>query len=1169
MLTVKLLGSPVIEIDGRPVDIPRRKSRALVYYLAARSGPALRDELLQLLWADLPRPAALQNLRTTLHGLKQILGEALELTGDRVGLSGDTEVDVARFNAWGNLPLQAASAAMGGEVTKISRSVIAPADATGEQATDGQAIDLIDALTGALAVYRGELLEGFSLPGEQAYEDWLLLERERLRRSAVRGWSALAAAHEDAGDFRAALEALEHALSFNPLQEDIQRECIRLMFLAGDRPGAILRYDALRRLLDEEMGVPPMAETRRLYDAILSDHPPEAVLRRPGRGERRADAPRRSAGQPVKPAVEAADRPGDSQPGLTPAAPDRAASEGLPGTATGAAANAGGSPAVSDRPIDSFPELVGVPLPFIGRRVERLRLAQALQPGRLVVIEGEPGIGKTRLAVEHLGTAGLRVAVGRAYELDQALPYLPVIDALRRLAQMLSRSGELAALRADIPAVWWAEAARLAPELEPAGDPEADRSPDEPRLWEGLRQVLAAASRLRPLALLFDDLHWADASTIGLLGYLARHSGDTGLRLLATARPPAARTPLTVLLHSLDREGRLTRLALERLDAGEVADAVQEAVKIPTGDPARLADWLYRASEGNPYILVELFRHARDSGWHMGGFESHPNVGAGLKSNVGAGLNPAPTEAVVPQNIYSLVQSRLDRLPDAARRLLDAGVAEGRQFDFDVAARAAGLSEAAALDALDDLLASGLVQPAGDCFTFDHSLTMEVAFREVGELRHRLLHRRVAEAIESLHPERLDEVAGLLAGHFAEGGDPKRAAHYALQAGDRAGRLAAWSEAIHFYQLALDGLAPAAQLPALLGLADAHTKAGHFAQSGDVLRRTLAWIDEHPQPAEVSTSIRVTLARNLLAQARFNEAVELAEELCRGGRLEDVGADLRACPERPEDVIIAQMIWGTALSLEGADLEGAARHLEAAEALLEKHFPVAPDLTLRAQIRFERGSVAAQQGRLPEAVARYRQSLDDAVAAVAPAQQPGASGDRLDSAIYQRLLALNNLAYHLHLLDDPQAVDYAEEGLKLANARGVMAMQTYLHSTRGEIALAAGDLETAEAHFQTGLELAERFNLPERVAGITANLGLLELRRERRDLALYRLSTARGLADSLGTQHLGIQVRLWLAPLLPEGEARALLEEARRMAQAGGRIGLLGQADEMLDILSH
>jgi predicted ATPase len=157
----------------------------------------------------------------------------------------------------------------------------------------------------------------------------------------------------------------------------------------------------------------------------------------------------------------------------------------------------------------------------------------------------------------------------------------------------------------------------------------------------------------------------------------------------------------------------------------------------------------------------------------------------GLLSEAGrldlAALGRGP---VLPQTIFSLIESRLARLSEPARRILDAAVAAGREFDFEVVYRAAGLSEAAGLDALDELSAAGLVHPADNGavpakqparpplqrYAFDHSLTMEVAYREVGEPRHRLLHRRVGEAIEQVYGrQRIDEVAGVLAEHFAEG----------------------------------------------------------------------------------------------------------------------------------------------------------------------------------------------------------------------------------------------------------------------------------------------------------------------------------------------------------------------------------------------------------------
>jgi tetratricopeptide (TPR) repeat protein len=257
---------------------------------------------------------------------------------------------------------------------------------------------------------------------------------------------------------------------------------------------------------------------------------------------------------------------------------------------------------------------------------------------------------------------------------------------------------------------------------------------------------------------------------------------------------------------------------------------------------------------------------------------------------------------------------------------------------------------------------------------------------------------------------------------------------------------------------------------------------------------------------------------------------------------------------RPEERWLPLFLWGTALSLEGADLAQAALRLREAERLVAEQ--PAPNPTALAQVRFELGSVAAQQGDLPRAVAYYREAL--AVADAAAEEQGG------DDALTWRILTRNNLAYHLHLLGDlPSAARYAAEGLRLAEERGAIGVLPYLHSTSGEVALALGDLDGAETSFQTGLSLAERLATPERVAGLTANLGLVALRRGQTALAIHRLSAALARADALGTRHLAAQVRLWLAPLLPPAEARAALAEARAIAESGGRRRLLEELAQL------
>jgi hypothetical protein len=130
-------------------------------------------------------------------------------------------------------------------------------------------------------------------------------------------------------------------------------------------------------------------------------------------------------------------------------------------------------------------------------------------------------------------------------------------------------------------------------------------------------------------------------------------------------------------------------------------------------------------------------------------------------------------------------------------------------------------------------------------------------------------------------------------------------------------------------------------------------------------------------------------------------------------------------------------------------------------------------------------------------------------------------------------------------------------------------MQPYLLSTLGEIALADGDLDTAEQKFEAGLALAERLAMPERVAGLTANLGLVAQRRGQHDLAIHRLSTALAQADALGTLHLAAQIRLWLAQLLPSQEARRRLAEARLIAETSGRGRLLEEAHRLEMEIAH
>ena len=1073
-IQIELFGQPQVLYNGKPLQLARRKSRAVLYYIAAQERRVSRSQLLALFWPDLPRPAGQQTLRTTLHGLRQALGDGVVIDGEHILLAEWVQVDVHRF-----------------------ASGLAPS------ARD------VEGMQAVLDLYQGDFLEGFSLEtnqgAPQAFDDWVIVERERYRRLAIRGLSALAAGYEAQQEYAAAQACLERALVFNPLQEDLQRECMRLLYLAGDRPGAIQRYTDLRKLLDEEMGVPPMAETRALYDAIITDRlpAPQKLTRLRQAGPAQLPTPR-----------------------LPVVAPDVLARDELP---------------------------------FVGRSQELKLLRDSACAGKFVLIEGEGGIGKTRLAQEFIRASATLALVGQGRELEMTLPYQPWIEALRgwlQQGELQNAPGKptlLAVLQASLAPVWLDEVSRLLPELSgsrPAAG-NLERAAEEARLWEGVRQLLLLLAARQPLVIFLDDLQWVDASSLGLLGYLVRQNPGPAVSFLGAARqfypnsPAAKNSALVAFVQASLRENRLARLLLARLSPEVAKDAaIQEIVRRispqTTGD---LAEWLVKTSEGNPYILTELLREAVRR--QIQSLQGMLDPAAAL-----ADFMTSPTP-LVPQTVYSLIQARLGKLSEAARRVLDAAVAAGREFEFEVVALAAGLSEAAALDALDELKAAGLVLPGrGTRLVFDHSLTMEVAYREVGETRHRLLHRRIAEALESLYRDRLDEIAGQLAWHFTESNAWRQAAPYAFQSGQRAMRLAAWNEAVGFFEMALKGSpdqrasAPGrmpdldrSRLEILSALGDAYDRAGHYAKSSEVLRQAVELAGQaeaaarDPRVSDLLDQVQLALARALLPQARFAEAIEVAGQMGASGRA--------------EGRLKAELIWGTVLSIEGRDLQAAQEHLQAAEAMWQECKK--QDVSLLTQVKFELGSVSAQLGELEQAVAYYR-------AALAVSSAAGA-----DAALEHRILALNNLAYHLHLLNDPQAGPIAHQGLALAQEKGALGLQAFLYSTLGEIALAGGDIGQAEKYFLDGLELAQRFSMRERVAGLTANLGRVAAQRGQADLAIQHLSKALEMADGLGIHHLGVQIRLWLAALLPGSQARQRLAEARLTAEASGRRRLLDE----------
>lgn len=1034
MLSILLLGVPQLTMDGRALELPRRKNRGLLYYLAAHDQPLTRDQLLAFLWIDHERAAAQQSLRTNLYDLRKHVGDALIVEGESVALAPDTDIDARTF------------------------------------ASSLQSVTFnLQSLVSSLSLYRGDFLEGFAIPDPPEFDDWVAAERERYRTLAQRGWQTLAELYRAQRAYGDALNALERALSFEPLDEELQQAAMRIQYWKGDRAGAIRRFDQLRQQLDQELGVPPLPETRAVYDAIITDQ------------------------LPVAPALTSQARPS-------------------------AALLASIQP-----PHDSRPDPSAL-LPFIGREQELSRLEAATATGKLIWIEGEAGIGKTRLADEFIarleGTNDVQVLRGAAHELEQSLPYQPLIDALRGFFG--APEWTVRRERFNLSPIWIAELARLVPELNAlfAPLPPTTAFADESRLWEALHQFVLELARTERVVLFIDDLHWADAATLGVIGYLARRAARSGLILIITARPAELSPTVGLLKQTLEREARLASLEPSLLSTADLRVLTRELSPAHT---EVLAEWLHRNAEGNPFFINELVRYAYDNA---------------VLTREGALDAEALTQVTtLTPTIQNLILSRFGRLDHEARRVLQTAAVIGREFELSLLARAADLSEDMTLNATERLNRASLVRAqSGETFTFDHHLTLQVAWHDAGEARRRTLARRIAEALIELHQARLDPVAGLIARHLINGGLPAGAAPYALQAGDYASTLAAWAEAITFYQQALPHLLGDTQrTKALLGLARGHLHKGDMPRASALFYDALALARKIGDVPQIEAAL-VGQNQSFMPQSRFAEAIAVAQEI------RDTGID--------ELQLAAEFSLGTARNVEGIHPHIAERHLRAAEKLFDAPRPFASVVT-PAMLKYQLAGVLGQQGKFQEAIGLYWEALN------LVRTDPTA----LD--LQRHILLYNNLAYYLHLVHDPSAGEYARAGLQLARDKGTLTHQGFLFSTSGEIALAQNDLDAAEAFFKEGLRVATELGVPERIVGNKANRARVSKARGDAHTARARLLEALAEADQLKAQHLATRIRIWVAPLLPVAEARKQLQLARQVALESGFQGLFREIEQV------
>jgi tetratricopeptide (TPR) repeat protein len=425
--------------------------------------------------------------------------------------------------------------------------------------------------------------------------------------------------------------------------------------------------------------------------------------------------------------------------------------------------------------------------PFVGRGSEFGLLIGLLArltagPGHVALVEGEPGIGKSRLLAElerYCAARALVTLSANCYEIERAMPYQPVIELTGKALEVAPKE----ALE-KLPAVSLAEIAALVPALAErvavpalsADFPDARRA----RLFAAIAQLFDALAAGRQLVVMVDDIQWADDASAQFLHYLARQAARRPLLLVCAYRDEdvEADERLAALVQNLRREAHVRHLPLARLKPADT-EALVERLGHPRLKAAGLAERLHRETDGNPFFLTSML-HALTEGEAAAASE---------------GALP------LPDALRAAVRARLAHVPPTARAALDVAAVLGRRFDFETLAAVAAEDEEALLQAVEALVRRRLLREDGadGGYDFSHDKVREVVYREIGGARRVKLHRAVAEALE----RGLEDDPARLAEHYERGHSWKKALHYLLAAAERSQRLFAMRDALHWLDRAV------------------------------------------------------------------------------------------------------------------------------------------------------------------------------------------------------------------------------------------------------------------------------------------------------------------------------------------------------------------------------
>jgi DNA-binding SARP family transcriptional activator len=762
-LSFELLGELRAHLDGRPLDLGPRLQRSLLAILLVEAGRIVAvDRLIDLLWGDSPPAAAVASVQAYISGLRRIL-----------------EPDRPARAPAQILVTQDPGYAIKVQPERIDGPTFLRLASEGRALLDaGRPQPAADRLDEALGLWRGRALVEFE------HEPWAAAAASRLteaRHSAledrVDAWLAL-------GRHLQVVSDIEELVQEAPLRERRWGQLIVATYRSGRQADALRAYQRCRTVLGEELGIEPGPELRRLESAVLSQ---DATL-----DFHRADG---ETGYP-----------GSSY-----------------GSSSGAVSAEAGSGETGSADVGIFAPASAPDLPIVVRAAQldrfAVRVSRARQGrGGVVVLVGEPGVGKTTLAEQAADSAadvGSAVIWTRCLDPAAAPAYWPWVQVLRGLppGSVVDEARFRLEGRAEQPSAGKAAAFHA---------------------YESLLDALRAESSTKPLLLVIDDLQAADDASLELLLLLAGDLDRLPVLVLATLRDTEPSQALDRTLGELLRHRGSERLAVPPLRPDEVARLIERTTG-HSPDP-EVAESLFERTGGNFFYMVELLRLL-------------------VSEHRDRPLTPEDvTRADVPSDVRDVVLRRAAHLPENTRTLLTVAAVAGRDVDLDLLERATHLDSEQLMLSLEPAVAAGLLTAAesGWGYRFRHPLIQESIDAGTGRVERARLHTRLGVAIETLpdaHGAR--RLAELSHHYLAAGplGDPDKAVDYSRRAAAGSMKVGAWGEAIRVLQRALT-LLPAGD-PAVSGIrCDVLVELGGSLRSAGMVRESHAALEESIELAD-------------------------------------------------------------------------------------------------------------------------------------------------------------------------------------------------------------------------------------------------------------------------------------------------------------------------------